>query len=237
MPRTQRTPEQVQEVKGRIIERAVELMNRLGYRDFSMRGLARELKVSPPTLYTYFHDKDELYLRVLTEGFRLLRGRISAAYESAGHPMERMRAMAEAYVDFGLENAHFYNLMFTWHVPKYKDYLGTPVEGVAAVELETALDVARLVTKAIRECAGPGGRISDRDAGLLLVSFWSTLHGYIAGINNTLLSYMHENPLALRNTMVDLVHGWFVREVDARRLRCEGTDAGDAGRGPDTGVP
>lgn len=220
MPRAQRTQEQVQAVKDRIIEHALELMNRVGYKDFSMRRLARELKVSPPTIYTYFHDKDELYLRILTEGFRMLHGCLQKAYNSKKDPIDRMHAIAEAYVRFGLEYQHFYNLMFTWHVPKFKDYIGTPVEDIAHEELATALGVAALATQAIKECAGPGHVVEDRDAGFLLVTLWSTLHGYVAGINNTLLAYMHEDPLSLRDTIIEFLQRCFVREIESVRTRC-----------------
>ncbi|HOJ14939.1 MAG TPA: TetR/AcrR family transcriptional regulator [Deltaproteobacteria bacterium] len=216
MPRAQRTPEQIESVKKKILETAVELMNRVGYRDFSMRGLARELKVSPPTLYTYFHDKDELYLCILIEGFKELYGLVEAECSRGGDPFGRLRGIARAYVDFGLHRAHFYNLMFTWHVPKYNDYLGTPVEEVARLELETALGVARLVTGVIRECAGEGYTITEQDARFLLVCVWSTLHGFIAGINNTLLTYMHEDPLSLVDDLVDHVHERFVQDIRAR---------------------
>jgi AcrR family transcriptional regulator len=219
MPRAQRTPEQVEAVKARILERAVELMNRVGYRDFSMRGLARELKVSPPTLYAYFHDKDELYLCILIEGFGQLHRQIKDACDRTRDPMERLRAIATAYVSFGFQRANFYNLMFTWHVPKYNDYRGTPVEPVAELELASALSVAGLVTDAIRRCAPPGYTLTEPVARFLLVYFWSTLHGFIAGINNTLLMYMHDDPLSLVDEIVSLVHERFVQEVRSRMVK------------------
>ncbi len=51
----------------------------------------------------------------------------------------------------------------------------------------------------------------------MLVHFWSTLHGYIAGYNNTLLNYMHENPISVKEEMLDLIHDTFVREILIRR--------------------
>ena len=218
MPKRQRTPEEVEAVKGRILRQAVDLMNRVGFQDFSMRGLAREIQVTPPTLYSYFHDKDELYLCILTEGFSRLYGLVLKAYGSSKDPLERMQAIARSYMDFGLVCANFYNLMFTWHVPKYKDYLGTPLEPVAQFELETALQVTGLTVKAIKECAGDGHVISEEDARFLLVYYWSTLHGYSAGINNTLLTYMHEDPSSVKEKLITLINDGFVREIMSRRV-------------------
>jgi AcrR family transcriptional regulator len=219
MPKIQRTREEIDAVKARILKQAVELMNEVGYQGFSMRRLARKIKVTPPTLYSYYQDKDELYLCILTEGFSRLYDLIVAAYESSDDPIERMRAFARAYVDFGLNSANFYNLMFTWHVPKYNDYIGTPLEPVAKIELDTSLQVTNLTIKAIQECAGKNHTLLEQDAQFLLVHFWSTLHGYIAGYNNTLLNYMHENPISLKEEMLDLIHDTFVREILSRKVR------------------
>jgi AcrR family transcriptional regulator len=219
MPKLQRTPEEINAVKARILRQAVRLMNKLGYQDFSMRGLAREMKVTPPTLYSYFRHKDELYLCILTEGFSRLHDLCLKACWRSNDPIERIKSIARAYIDFGLECTNFYNLMFTWHVPKYNDYLGTPLEPVAKIELDTALQVTNLSLKTIKECAGKNHTLSEEDARFLLVYFWSTLHGYIAGYNNTLLNYMHENPISIREAMLDVVHDTFVREIQSLKAR------------------
>ncbi|HVN72027.1 MAG TPA: TetR/AcrR family transcriptional regulator [Desulfomonilia bacterium] len=227
MPKTQRTPKEIDQVKERILRQAVQLMNKVGYRDFSMRGLAREIKVTPPTLYSYFQHKDELYLCILTEGFSRLYDLSLQAYMHSNDPLERMRAIARAYVDFGLNHINFYNLMFTWHVPKYNDYLGTTMESTAKIELDTALKVADLSIKAIKECAGEDHTLPEEDARFLLVYLWSTLHGYIAGLNNTLLNYMHDRPASVKEEILDLIHYTFVRELGSRGIR----DSGRAKRG------
>ncbi|HPJ08207.1 MAG TPA: TetR/AcrR family transcriptional regulator [Deltaproteobacteria bacterium] len=218
MPKRQRTPEEVEAIKERILRQAVDLMNRVGFQEFSMRRLAREIKVTPPTLYSYFHDKDELYLCILTEGFSRLYDLVLKAYGSSAKPLERMKAIARAYMDFGLNCAHFYNLMFTWHVPKYNDYLGTRLEPTAQVELETSLQVASVTIQAIKECVDEGYAVTEGDARFLLVYYWSTLHGYIAGTNNTLLTYMHENPSAVKERMLSLIDDGFVREILSCRV-------------------
>ena len=104
----------------------------------------------------------------------------------------------DAYMDFGLKNANFYNLMFTWHVPKYNDYIGTALEEVAHKELVTALQTTNLTLEIIKACADKKKPLSDEDARFFLVNFWSAAHGYIAGINNQLIHYMHESPLSVK---------------------------------------
>lgn len=218
MPRIQRTQEEVDAVKESILQQAVRLMNQVGYQDFSMRMLAREIRVSAPTLYSYFQSKDDLYLCILTEGFSRLYEIMLAAYNGSKDPFVRIAAIAGAYVDFGLSSTNFYNLMFTWHVPKYNDYVGTTLEPVARLELDTALQVVNLSFRGIMECAGDGYILHEKDAGFILVFIWSTLHGYIAGLNNTLLTYMHEAPGSLKDELQTILHEILIREITSRRV-------------------
>ena len=219
MPRIQRTQEEVDAIKENILQQAVQLMNQVGYQDFSMRMLAREIRVSPPTLYSYFQSKDNLYLCILTEGFSQLYEIMLEAYRGSEDPIERITAVARAYIDFGLNSSNFYNLMFTWHVPKYNDYTGTSLEPVARFELETSLQVTNLSLMGIIECAGPGYILSEKDGRFILVCAWSTLHGYIAGLNNTLLHYMHGDPGAVKDELQALIRETLVREVKSRRVK------------------
>ncbi len=219
MPRIQRKPEEVDAIREKILQQALELMNRVGYQEFSMRMLAREIGVSSPTLYSYFQGKDYLYLCLLTRGFSRLYETMLAACRDLKDSMEQMAAIANAYIDFGLDSSNFYNLMFTWHVPKYNDYIGSPLEPAARLELETAMKVVNLALGTIMTCAGKGYLLHDRDARFILLSVWSTLHGYVAGLNNTLLNYMHENPVSVRQEFQRILHEILVREVEARKVK------------------
>lgn len=56
--------------------------------------------------------------------------------------------MLQAYVDFGVGETNVYNLMFTWSVPKYEDYVGTELEKTANQELTILLKVSTLFMQA-----------------------------------------------------------------------------------------
>ncbi len=96
------------------------------------------------TIYNYYRNQDELYLCILIKGFEQLYAAFEAAVRAAGQPLDQLEAAVRAYVDFGLANPHLYNLMFTWHVPKYNDYVGTSMEKAAYRELKAALKCADL---------------------------------------------------------------------------------------------
>lgn len=196
-------------IKEKILEQALDLMNRHGFDGFSMRRLGNRLGVSAKTIYNYYQNKDELYLAILTRGFSTLYDRFEKAFSNHPDPVDRLKQMGREYLNFGLEQANIYNLMFTWHVPKFKDYEKTPMEPAARIELETALAVSDIFIQAVMEAAGKNS-MSEDCARFHMIAMWSQMHGFIAGINNTLLDYMHENPPALKERMLEQMHERFL---------------------------
>jgi len=218
MPRPKRDPSEIESIKEQILEQALDLMSRKGFDGFSMRSLGSRLGVSAKTIYNYYQNKDDLYLAILTHGFAKLYERFQTAFSSHPDPQKRLKAMGREYLVFGLEQANLYNLMFTWHVPKFKDYVGTPMEPAARIELETALKVSALFMEAIKLTAGDVA-MDDDAARFHMIWMWSQMHGFIAGINNTLLDYMHENPLTLKEKMVDQVFDKFFEQIGGKRKK------------------
>lgn len=203
MPKVQRKPEEIEAIRAEMLDQALELIAEAGYKGFSMRKLGTRLGIAAKTIYNYFHNKDEIYLAILTRGFEALYAQCAAASGTPPDPTGKIAAMCRKYVDFGLAHANLYNLMFTWHVPKFRDYVGTEMEPAARLELETALKVSQLFIDTIRACPGGGQTVPEEEARFLMIQLWSQAHGYIAGINNTLLDYMHETPLAIKNRLID----------------------------------
>jgi len=202
MPRTPRPQAEVDAVRDVILTEGLALFARDGFDGLSMRKLGQRLGIAAKTIYNYFHDKDELYLAILTRGFEQLLARCRAAADTPGAPAQRLLAMGRAYVDFGLEEPNLYSLMFTWRFPKYDDYVGTPMEAAAQTELETALQLSELFRHTIQALAGPGIVLSDEDTRFLLITMWAQFHGYVAGYNSILLDYMHDRPTSLKERLL-----------------------------------
>ncbi len=202
MPKAQRSTEEIEAVKEQMLDHALELIADGGYKGFTMRKLSARLGIAAKTIYNYYRNKDEIYLVILTRGFARLHDKCVSAGRSGQHPIDRVAAISRAFVDFGLEQSNLYNLMFTWHVPKFNDYVGTPMEPVARVELDAALKVSTLFVEAIKDCAG-ATPMSDGQVRFFMIQLWTQGHGYIAGINNHLLDYMHEAPRELKDQLVD----------------------------------
>ena len=204
MPKIRRTQEEIEQAKAEILESAATLIVEIGYQEFTMRKLAARLKITATTIYNYFENKDDLFIGLLIGGFSELYERLKAANISHTTPQKQLRAMMEVYTDFGLNNANFYNLMYTWHVPKYNNYLGTSMEPAARRQLDIALKVPEIFSNTIKAYARSENKmITDEGARFLLIHYWSQIHGFIAGCNNTNLSYIHADPISLKEKHLD----------------------------------
>lgn len=189
MPKPPRTQEEIEAIRKQILDQSIDIISHYGFDGFTMRRLGTRMGFAAKTIYNYFTSKDEIYLLVLTRGFELLNERYATAFAATDHPKKRLMAMNRAYVTFGLEYPHYYNIMFNWDVPKYLDYVGTPMEPAAGNEKKEGLKLAMITLKALKaylKHAGDPG-VSFNDLRLKMIKGWSALHGIVSLCNSRVL--------------------------------------------------
>ena len=102
--------QQREEARQTILHATEVLLAEEGYEAFSIRRLADRCGYAPPTIYHYFGDKLGLISAAVDKCFEgLLESILSVA--QADDPVENLRAMARAFVTFGLENPTHYRLL------------------------------------------------------------------------------------------------------------------------------
>ncbi|MBA3500660.1 MAG: TetR/AcrR family transcriptional regulator [Myxococcota bacterium] len=69
----------------------------------SMRELAEALGVKRPTLYFYFPDLNAVFETVLEQTYRALAASVIARTQELSHPLDRLRAIATATIEFHRE--------------------------------------------------------------------------------------------------------------------------------------
>jgi AcrR family transcriptional regulator len=203
MPKAARTPEQVEVVKQKILEEALNIITESGYEGLSMRRLGRHLGMTAATVYNYFQNKEEIYLHVLTRGFELLYHDLLRASKSTDDPFEKLKAVWREFVRFGLNQSNYYDIMLTLYIPKYRDFAGGPLEPLARKELATALKVADLITKVLEEIAETHGNIRKEDARIHFMRLLTGVHGVVSLYNNTILGYVHDHPEEILDSLVE----------------------------------
>jgi AcrR family transcriptional regulator len=85
---SQSTPNDENARYKRAIRTAEELFKKVGFRAVTMELVAREADVAKATLYSYFKNKDELYLAVCARMARLLRGAVEQALMTPDVPLD-----------------------------------------------------------------------------------------------------------------------------------------------------
>lgn len=170
--RERRTRERV-ETRERILDAARQMFVRHGYEATTMRAIADKIEYTPTAIYHHFRNKDALLTELASSDFRAL----ATAFQKIGRiedPIERLRRVGDAYVEFALEHPMQYQLMFMTAKP----------EGVLAngmVHGDPTQDAYAFLREA---CAGAiaSGRFRREitDADELAQMLWSSVHGVLA---------------------------------------------------------
>ena len=166
-----RREQEKKELRQTILKVAGDLFLELGYDHFSMRRVAEEIGYSVATLYLYFRDKDALLFAIVDEGFTIFAQQLEAEALKSNDPWTRIGNLAQAYVDFGLRNPVYYQLMFLWRV----DYLTQARPGENQIRLEAFSVLERAVQIAIDEKAMLPG-----DAHVYRDTLWAIMHGIVS---------------------------------------------------------
>jgi AcrR family transcriptional regulator len=156
-----------------VLDAARQLLVREGYRDLSMRDVANAVGCSVSSIYLYFTGKDALVHTLMDEGFERWYKRMREIADGDGTPRDKLEAIARAYVEFGLANREFYEIMYMFHSDRMARY---PKELFRRARRNIDL-MAELV-----EAYAPESAPSANDARVLATALWATLHGVVSTI-------------------------------------------------------
>lgn len=77
-----------------------------------MRQIAERIGYSPTTIYRYYESKDDVLFAIIADGFRQFKHELKTAADKCENPFDKIKAIGRAYIDFGLKNPAYYQLMF-----------------------------------------------------------------------------------------------------------------------------
>jgi AcrR family transcriptional regulator len=161
------------EVRTKILDAARELFAREGYDAVTMRRIADAIEYSPTAIYLHFKDKETLVRELCEEDFASLAKAFQKIAKESD-PLERLRKIGMAYVDFGVEKPNHYRLMFmtSRHEPAEMEGLekGNPEEDAYAF----------LVTTVAEAIAQERLRPELKDPQVVAQAAWAGVHGVIS---------------------------------------------------------
>jgi AcrR family transcriptional regulator len=154
----------MEDIKTRIIAAARALYFERGPDAVTMRAVAERVGVTATALYRHFADKDALLREIMGEGSRLLGSHLFRALE-APTPLERLRATANAYLDFAVAQPQAYRAL----------YEAGEVEDGSPIQLQRGA-MRRFLRDRVRE-AMDAGVVAPGDPDGTALSVWAMLHG------------------------------------------------------------
>src|ERR1700722_3136330 len=78
----------------------------------SVRAVTARAGVTPNALYLHFAGKDELLSAVMIASYKELRGFLHTAVQPDADPIEQLRALGSAYLDFAEQRPGIYRVLF-----------------------------------------------------------------------------------------------------------------------------
>jgi AcrR family transcriptional regulator len=168
------TPEEKLELRERIVSEAAFLYAEVGYTNFTMRRLAARLGYTATAIYRYFHNREDLILAMVGDGYALFRKYLMVDVVVSNDavvsfsPHTRLKCVGEGYLKFAFEHPEMYKLMF---MARPRALYDTAEEKVRD-RMQMRLSVAGLISETVFfEEFTPDIHLEAADI------FWATLHG------------------------------------------------------------
>jgi AcrR family transcriptional regulator len=189
-------------LRERILDAAERLLIQTGDEDqVSIRAVADEVGVTPPSIYMHFADKRELIFAVCDKHYERFDEFVERAAAGIEDPLASLHARGRAYVQFGLENPEHYRVLF----------MGKPSATPASYDPQqilTSSAFAHLI-EAVHRCADAG--VIRGETLMVSISLWAGVHGI-----TSLLISKPNFPWPYREELIDRVLWNLVEGVLAR---------------------
>lgn len=194
-----------EELQHRILAEARDIVVTEGFQALSMRKLAERADCALGTLYLYFKNRDDIARHLWTEGFSQLVEAMSPSAAIAD-PSDRMRSIANAYIEFGLNHSATYRLLFM-EDPKFSDGT-TYTQGFPEGTVDPGTQALGLLLGLVSDLKAAGLVPESANDFQLTETFWTGLHGIIS-LRITCSLFLQTEPKQLAAGLVDsLLRGW-----------------------------
>jgi AcrR family transcriptional regulator len=156
-------------LRAELLDAAGRLLEAGGWSaEITLRGVAREAGVAAPSIYDHFPHLDDLLLALVDQYLADLSEVLGRAVRRVRdhHPQTRLRAVARAYLRWGLDHPGPYSLVFEGHGLSSGDGSGGPYP--PAEPLDTLIGVL------VEQDPAPA------NPRLVAVAVWTGLHGMVS---------------------------------------------------------
>ena len=162
-----------EEIRTLILDAARELFASEGVDAVTMRRIADRIEYSPTAIYFHFRDKESLLAELCECDFRDFAHGFVALSQIAD-PLERLRAIGRAYVEFGLANPSHYRWMFMTPKPVNEK---TDMSTKGNPEEDAYAFLKQIIGELLEQ-----GRVREglTNVDLLAQTTWGAIHGIVS---------------------------------------------------------
>ncbi|NTX00210.1 MULTISPECIES: TetR/AcrR family transcriptional regulator [Myxococcus] len=172
----ERREREKQATRQRILDAARELYVQEGYEAMTMRRVAEKIEYSATAIYVHFKDKAALIQELCAHDF-LRFAEVLNKVAKVKDPVERLRKMGRAYIDFAQEYPTTYRLLFMERRPAEVGTTGPDGPEQGNPEQDAYAFLRQSVQEAKdADCFRP----EHQDVELVSQALWGGLHGLVA---------------------------------------------------------
>jgi AcrR family transcriptional regulator len=187
-----------------IVDVSKELLLKDGFSKISMRKIAKQLDVTATSIYLYFKNKDELLLALIDESINNLNRQLKDALIPTAGPIEQLEVLANAYIDYALNNPQEYEIIYMVRpeeMPKY------PKE-----KFEQVRKTYEILADIIRK--GKEGQFFEVDDPLISAyTLWAQIHGIVSVVLNKRLDTRIPKDLFLEQAVENIIQGFVIQKT------------------------
>jgi AcrR family transcriptional regulator len=198
MGSSERKERQKAQLQQQILNAAREITLRDGFAALTMRKIADAIEYAPGTIYLYFENRDQIAIQLCRQGYQELLDCLQPTATIADS-RDRLRAIASAYIDFGITNTATYRLIFM-EDPKFTN------AALAEVPIDSSdgagMRSFQLLVTIFDDMKAEGRLSIDADSARLAEIFWTSLHG-ILSLKLTFPGFLTTPSEELVTTMTD----------------------------------
>lgn len=154
-------------LRGRLIEAALDAIERVGIEELSLRGIASDAGVSRQAPYLCFVDKREMLAATAAVAMARDRAGWKRAIRRKRRPLERLVALARSHMRFARTHPNLHALVFGRFVAK---------SDLAELQQEAIASFA-LVRETVGACL-PASTPIERQRQCTVIA-WATIHGLV----------------------------------------------------------
>ena len=163
------------DTRRRILDAARDMFVRKGYEATTMRAIADRVEYAPGSIYHHFRDKQALLTELCFNDFRALAHTFQRVGQVAD-PIERLKRIGQAYIEFGMQHPAQYQLMLLTPRP---DVVISP--GVGQAPGNPSVDAYAFLLQTCEEAIASGRmRPAFKDPHQVAQIVWAGWHGLVS---------------------------------------------------------